>query len=75
MRIYYCIMTLQSNDPVDITGDMVAPNNVVAIETSPVRTVLTILEADPTNSGPYQCTAISQQDNAVATTSVDITIV
>lgn len=66
------LMQVQGSDS---SGDNVANNNVVAIEVSQYRTVLSILQADLTNSGPYQCTATSELDSEVVTASVDIVII
>ena len=50
-----------------------APSNVVSVVVSQMRAVLSILEANPLNSGPYQCTAVSD-DGRETTASVDVTI-
>ena len=55
------------------SGD-VAPNNVVAIEVSQMRTVVSILEASPLNSGLYQCTATVALGSEEAVASVDISV-
>jgi hypothetical protein len=55
-------------------SDSEMQGNVVAIEVSQVRTVLSILEAGPQNMGLYQCLAVSARDGEEATASVEISI-
>lgn len=53
---------------------MVAPDNVVTVEVSQLRTVLSILQADGLNAGQYTCTATSEMSGEVATAFVDLTV-
>lgn len=64
---------MQGNDPDDFNANSPS-NNVVAIEVSMLRTVLTVIQADPMNSGPYQCTAVSELGDQVAIASIDIVV-
>ena len=62
---------MQGADPGDVSA---STDNLVAIEVSPSRTVLSVLQADLLNSGAYQCTATSELDNEVMETFVELVV-
>ena len=69
VHVYCCIITMtvlqvQGSDPIDATEEF-APVNVVAIDVSKLRSVLTIIEADTLNAGTYQCVATSEASNEI----------
>lgn len=72
LKLSLC-MQVQGSDTGSISEEGGAPNNVVAIEVSKMRTVLSILGAGTLNSGPYRCMAVSE-DGEEAMADVDISV-
>lgn len=64
---------MQGSDAGNFSGDL-APNNVVAVGVSQFRTILSIIQAESTNSGLYQCIATSELDSEVIMAYVDIIV-
>lgn len=64
-------MQVQGSDTDAAEG---APGNVVAIEVSQTRTVVSILEASPLNSGIYQCSASAALGSEEDLASVNVSV-
>ena len=70
--MHLCPIQVQGADT-GTSGD-VAPNNVVAIEVSLMRAVVSIIQASSVNSGTYQCTATAMLGSEEAMAFVDISV-